>query len=105
MTQTQTQTPIGAKLEFEVTVSEDGVLQLSPELLKQIGVKAGEKLLLHTDEGSLILTSVRQRRRQVQQRVLEYMGAHGLETPSTTGAERIRAMRDEDAAIEAQRGR
>gem|GEM_PF-2466896 len=94
-----------AKLEFEVTVSKDGVLQLPLELLEKIGVKAGEKLLVHPEEGRLVLMSVRQRRRQVQQRVREYIEQNGLEWPTNTGAERIRQMRDEDAAIEAQRGR
>jgi predicted ATP-dependent protease len=91
-------------LEFTATVLSDGNLSVPAELQKLMGFQPGNKVRVKLFQETDGLTP-QERGRLVQEMVQAYMKENNLPPPTDTGAERIRKMRDEDAAIEAKRGR
>lgn len=93
------------KLEFTATVQSDGSLKLPEELKKILCLDPGKKIPVIFEDGEAKILTPQERGRRVQEMVAEYMRVNNIPPAKDTGAERIRKMRDEDAAIEAKRGR
>jgi bifunctional DNA-binding transcriptional regulator/antitoxin component of YhaV-PrlF toxin-antitoxin module len=92
-------------LEFTATVLSDGSLSIPTELQKLMGFKAGSKVRVMFTQGEASILTPQERGRRAQEMWAEYMRVNNIPPAKDTGAERIRKMRDEDAAIEAKRGR
>jgi bifunctional DNA-binding transcriptional regulator/antitoxin component of YhaV-PrlF toxin-antitoxin module len=92
-------------LEFTATVLSDGSLSIPKQLRQLMELKAGSKLFVCYQNGEASFMTPQERGRRVQESVQAYMKANNIPPAKDTGAERIRKMRDEDAAIEAKRGR
>jgi hypothetical protein len=93
------------KLEFTVTVQEDGSLSFPDELKNLLCLDPGKKIPVTFENGEAKIPTPQERGRRAQEMLAEYMRVHDIPVPTDTGADRIRKMRDEDAAIEAERGR
>lgn len=92
----------GKTLEFTTTILPDGTLNIPAELQEKLGLGAGSKVRVTLSKDEL---TPQERGRLAQEMVQAYMKENNIPPATDTGAERIRKMRDEDAAIEAARGR